>query len=240
MSKEWPGQNRQRDAQATAVLLRAPARRCSEAKIADGRGRSRLAAARRRYIPGRTSSLGPVLIPGATGARVSKISNHVFVVVLAVAVACLVAVVAGITAHTGRQSSTKAPGMLGQAWGGFVVRTDDNQIGPLPSMGRVAIVVSATCPHCHKVLSDLARAGVGQGLTVVVIQGLDAGRGLLAETGLHARLAAPVPDAGVWVRQTGVRSVPALLWFDASGHVEDAAIGELDPAEVVTWAGRTR
>ena len=165
------------------------------------------------------------------------------VAVLAVVTAVtVVAVSLANSAHRGRLQGSAPPTVLSD-WSAVQVKTATGEAA-LPSLAPVAIIVSSTCPHCHKMLEALAQAQkagrAGEHLTIVTIQGLAAGDSMLSQTGIHATSAAPGIDVQAWILQTRVNSVPTFLLFDAKGRLQKSALGELDSAEVLAWGARAQ
>lgn len=179
-------------------------------------------------------------MPSST--KISRILTYVVGLVIVIACGVMLMSVrrAGHTAaaiglaRDGSEATPSAPN-----WSDVMVKTSAGT-EHLVQTEPVAMIVSSTCIHCHKMLAAMARANAGPHLTIVTIQGLVAGDSLLKAAGLKGTVAAPSPDVDAWIRQTGVQSVPTFLWFDDSGHIKAAALGELSDSAVAVWAGRTK
>ena len=105
----------------------------------------------------------------------------------------------------------------------------------------VLLVVSAGCPHCHRLARRISTGFSGGGpfpLGLLALEGSDAGREFLRTTHLSATVCTLQGDLRKWLKEMKIRIVPTLLFLDAHGQVASRSTGEVPLQQVRTNALR--
>jgi hypothetical protein len=110
---------------------------------------------------------------------------------------------------------------------------------PLAPAGRaVVLVVSRSCPHCHRLLSALA-TGASPGdysrLRVVFIEDALSGRKVLDSLALHVPALGIAGERSSFLGALRVVSTPTLIAVDSTGTETERMVGELDSSELRHW-----